>query len=260
VADLKICAEEHDQVLVIRVSGSLFLPGAAALLAELADGMRCHPGHTVVCDLGGFAVPMTDWVLSIFPAALRRVGGWPVCSLRLAAASPELDHRFGRLRIDRYLPLHATVTDALHQATLDAQLEPHELRLDPDPTALREVRGMVRQFWPHAWGHGRDEAELVADELAANAIRHVGRPFRVAVASWPGQALVAVTDASREEPVPRPQPGGGSSGRGLQVVDRLSRAWGVRLVHGEGKTVWAALPAVPSSTRSVVPRTRTRLD
>lgn len=258
--DLKICTEEREQVLLVRLAGTLFLPHAATVLAELAQGLREHPRHTVVCDLTGFGVPMTDWVLTVFPAALRRVGSWPVCSMRLAAPNPELGHRFHRLGMHRYVPVHATVDDALRHAALDARLEPHELRLDPDPTALREVRRTVRQLWPHAQRHGRDEAELVADELASNAIRHVGRPFRLSLAYLPGQTLIAVSDASRREPVPHTQHDGEVCGRGLRVVEQLSRDWGVRLVHGEGKTVWAALPAAATSSRAAVPRTRTGSD
>lgn len=255
--DLKVHTEEHDQSLLIRLTGHLFLPGVAPVMAMLADGLRSRPHHTVICDLSELAVPMSDWVLTAFPATLRRVGGWPAYSLRLAAPGTELEHRLMQLRMHRYLPVHPTVPEALQHARLDADVDPHLLSVEPDPLALRRLRHTVRKLWPHPRGHGRDEAELVVNELAANVIKHVGQPFTVALAFLPMQALVAVTDPSRDEPVRRSPRGGGTSGNGLQVISQLSQDWGVRLVHGNGKTVWAILPsAAGAGPTTGIPRTR----
>lgn len=254
--DLKVQTEEREQILLIRLVGEMFLSDVPDVVGELTGGLSAHPHHTVVCDLSELAAPMSDWVLTAFPSALRQVGGWPAHSLRLAAPSRTLAHRLYQLRMHRYLPVHPTVCDALHQAQLDAEIEPHELFLQPDPIVLRDLRRTVRDLWPHPHGHGRDEAELVVDELAANVIRHVRRRFTVALAFLPTHALVAVTDPSRLEPVPRQAPDGATQGRGLRVIAQLSYDWGVRLVHGEGKTVWATLPAVGPETRSTVPPMR----
>jgi hypothetical protein len=256
VDDLKVQTEERGQVLLIRLVGQMSPPDVPEVMRELATGLGSRRQHAVVCDLSELAVTMSDWVLTVFPAALRQVGGWPAYSLRLAAPCRTLARRLCQLRMHRYLPVHPTVSDALCQAQLDAGIEPHELFLEPDPIVLRNLRRTVRDLWPHPRGHGRDEAELVTDELAANVIQHVRRPFSVALAFLPTYALVAVTDPSRQEPVPRQAHQDASRGRGLRVVAQLSQDWGVRLVHGEGKTVWATLPAIGPATLSTVPRTR----
>jgi hypothetical protein len=256
VDDVKVDTQERDEVLVVRLIGHLLLHDVSGVMAELATDLRSHRHHTVVCDLSELALPLTDWVLTAFPAALRRVGGWPACSLRLAAPQPLMRHRLQRLRMDRYLPVHPSVCDAVQQARLDAVIQPRVLSVEPDPAVLGSLRHVVKDLWPNPGGHGRDEAELVVDELAANVIKHVGRPFQVALAFLPAQALVAVTDPSREEPLARASPDGAQPGRGLRVVSELSQLWGVRLVLGEGKTVWATLPAAAPGATTAIPQTR----
>lgn len=254
--NLKVDTQERDEVLVVRLIGHLLLRDVSGVMAALATGLRSHRHHTVVCDLSELALPLTDWVLTAFPAVLRRVGGWPACSLRLAAPQPPMRHRLQRLRMDRYLPVHLSVGNALQQAKLDAVIHPQVMSVEPDPAVLGNLRHAVKELWPNPGGHGRDETVLVVDELAANVIQHVGQPFQVALAFLPTQALVAVTDPSREEPTVRAAHDGATSGRGLQVVSELSRLWGIRLVHGEGKTVWATLPAAAPAATAAIPQTR----
>jgi len=107
-----------------------------------------------------------------------------------------------------------------------------------------------------AWGlpEGSEAAEATASviaELAANAVTHgrvPGRDFELRVTLDPdaGVIRVEVSDARGER-----RPGGpheapseeAESGRGLLLVEALSRAWGVSS-REVGKTVWAevALP------------------
>lgn len=89
------------------------------------------------------------------------------------------------------------------------------------------------------------DAILVLSELLSNAIRH-GRPLpggQVEV-SWTlrgGTLEIAVTDSGGPtRPEPSLPPPSAVGGRGLSIVERLSRRWGVR-VAGEGVTVWAQL-------------------
>lgn len=253
--DLTVEAEEHRSVIVLRLAGHLFLPDSSALMAHLTGSLTDHRHSSVVCDLSELSGAASDWALTVFPASLRRVGGWPYSSLRLAGAGPALSGQLERMRMWRYLPVHRRVDDAVRHAVRDADLRPHDLPMEPDPVHLRRLRNTVGDLWPHPTRHGLQETQLVADELAANAICHVGEPFLVSVAFRPSQTLVAVTDPSRSEPVAVPS-SATTSRRGMHVVDRLSQEWGVWLVHGAGKTVWAMLPAPGTSATPRVPRTR----
>jgi hypothetical protein len=197
---------------------------------------------------------MNDVLLTAFPAALRCAGGWPAASLHLAAPSVELADRLRHLCLYRFLPIHDSLSEALALARQEAISRHVELVLRPFPSSLHRARAKVHEIWPATMPGGRDEAVLVLNELAANAIEHVTGPFTVSLAATRAEVLIAVTDYSRAEPVlsvPWSLPAGG---RGLQVVARLSRAWGVRLVHQRGKTVWARLPV--SATVTLVPRSR----
>jgi serine phosphatase RsbU (regulator of sigma subunit) len=96
-----------------------------------------------------------------------------------------------------------------------------------------------------------DDAVLLVSELVTNAVRHSERAARVTVRvpEKGGEVVVEVFDDN--ERLPR-LPGAPSAGEvgGLQVVDLVSTAWGVR-EQPQGKTVWARLavgtvrPAAP---------------
>ena len=105
------------------------------------------------------------------------------------------------------------------------------------------------------------DAMLVISELLSNAIRHA-RPLpggQIEV-SWTldgGTLEVAVSDGGAPTtPQPERPPASSLGGRGLDIVDHLSRSWGVR---GDdlGTTVWAVLPARQRRVRQ--PRSRRAL-
>ncbi len=82
----------------------------------------------------------------------------------------------------------------------------------------------------------RDEAELVATELAANAVLHAQSPFSVSLQAGSEVVRLAVQDSvpsDRTLLVVRPR-------RGLGLVSRIAREWGVD-VTANGKTVWAEI-------------------
>jgi anti-sigma regulatory factor (Ser/Thr protein kinase) len=92
----------------------------------------------------------------------------------------------------------------------------------------------------------RDEAVLLTSELLTNCVLHGhGRP-RLAVRWCPPDIEVAVTDdgtwARRRMGVDL----GATSGRGLQIVDRLALASGAR-ESSAGTTLWFTLRMLPVS-------------
>jgi anti-sigma regulatory factor (Ser/Thr protein kinase) len=92
------------------------------------------------------------------------------------------------------------------------------------------------------------DATLVLSELMSNAVRHArplpGEQIRVAWALSNRTLELAVSDGGgpTEPRTGRPPSVSSLGGRGLGIVDHLSRCWGVRSDH-LGTTVWAVLTA-----------------
>lgn len=228
-----------DHASVLPLSGDLSRASADELLAAVVGALAAEPTRPVVYDVSQLSASGDADELMVFPQALARVGGWPGASLSLAAPSALLRHALGAQHIDRYLPVFATVPDALGDAARQVTASVRRLSLDPDPQSPRTARQVLSDEWPHGQ-QGREAAAFVLHELCANAVTHVGEPFSAQWAVTAERVLVAVTDCSRQEPILRPVgPYSATSGRGIQLVKAMSRAWGVRWVYPGGKTVWS---------------------
>lgn len=99
-----------------------------------------------------------------------------------------------------------------------------------------------------AWGVAvREDAVLVAAELAANAVRHAASPFVLSLSLYGDRPLygdrlrVAVHDDDPTPPHPLEETSAATGGRGLLIVRRLATSWGWEAGRG-GKTVWATVP------------------
>lgn len=87
-----------------------------------------------------------------------------------------------------------------------------------------------------------DDAVLLVSELTSNAVLHA-RTAMVVGASWSptsGVLRVCVLDDDSTEPVPRHPGASATSGRGLEIVDRVATRWGV-IRGADGKSVWFEL-------------------
>ncbi|MFC6094007.1 ATP-binding protein [Saccharothrix lopnurensis] len=89
---------------------------------------------------------------------------------------------------------------------------------------------------------------LVVTELVANAYDHGCVPRRVMLRRSvdPCAVHIEVEDGSSGEPTLGRSRLGPQRGRGLVIVDRLSKEWGT-VRHAGGKTVWARVPCASSS-------------
>lgn len=120
-----------------------------------------------------------------------------------------------------------------------------EETLPRERSSPRRVRALVAQVLGDA-GHDDDQvglAQLLASELATNAVRHGrGASFGVEVVAHDGDATVRVHDDGPLSPQHRvpSEEDLRRGGWGLDLVDRLSREWGVELEQ-DGKVVWFTL-------------------
>jgi len=87
----------------------------------------------------------------------------------------------------------------------------------------------------------RDHADLIVTELVTNAVRHGAPPVTLSLDCAEGDGvMISVTDTDPRAPELRDVPPDALGGRGVLLVDQLSKAWGVR-THAGGKTVWTQL-------------------
>jgi anti-sigma regulatory factor (Ser/Thr protein kinase) len=95
-----------------------------------------------------------------------------------------------------------------------------------------------------------DNARLLVSEIVTNSIRHAqvttAQPLRLIVSLDASTLRVELHDTGTDGTVARRTPSrdDGAGGFGLDLVARVSSAWGVQR-DGDGTTVWIELPARP---------------
>jgi hypothetical protein len=65
----------------------------------------------------------------------------------------------------------------------------------------------------------------------------------------PSALRIEVADSGAGAPEPQPPSTTGESGRGVHLVAALTTAWGMEVIEGEGKLVWAELPRPATADR-----------
>ncbi|MDQ1709127.1 MAG: hypothetical protein QOG49_512 [Frankiaceae bacterium] len=99
-----------------------------------------------------------------------------------------------------------------------------------------------------SWGQQAVEwaAELAVSELASNSVLHANTEFTVSLRVLPDGAIrVEVIDGVRRRPRQRDYGTDATTGRGISLVARLARAWGVEPLPA-GKVVWCELVGDPA--------------
>ncbi len=110
----------------------------------------------------------------------------------------------------------------------------------PQPQTAARARKLTRDTVT-GWGLGEhaETAELLMDELVANAVRYASRPIEIRLMRT-GSLLCEVTDDDHHLPQPRDPDADDEGGRGLYLVNRLAHRWGASRT-ATGKAVWFEL-------------------
>lgn len=88
------------------------------------------------------------------------------------------------------------------------------------------------------WAAHVDAVALLVSEVAGNAVLHAYGPHVwVRLFELPRRLRVEVWDGSPDLPRQRKAPQSAENGRGLQLVEALSMAWGVES-QPDGKVFW----------------------
>lgn len=100
------------------------------------------------------------------------------------------------------------------------------------------ARRFVKEVLRNAPAEVRDAVALMVSELASNCIRHTDSGFDLTISQAGEEIRVAATDCGGGEPRMRTPGPMDPSGRGLQIVNMFSTAWGYESRPGKDKTVW----------------------
>jgi len=121
--------------------------------------------------------------------------------------------------------------------------------LRPHPESAGKARRLVAAaLCSHARPETVHDATVVVSELVTNAVIHASTAVTVGLQLLPGGgARIEVGDASSWPPTPRRATADQPGGRGLILVDALSKEWGVSNT-ADGKTVWAEIAPAPRHT------------
>jgi hypothetical protein len=113
------------------------------------------------------------------------------------------------------------------------------------PKIARHVTRTTLTEWSLARFY--DDASVVVSELVTNAIRHGLRrgadaeeALRLVLVRYRCNLVCMVTDPTDRAPTMREPDYVAETGRGLHIIDAMSRAWGWTPLLGGGKAVWAA--------------------
>lgn len=225
-------------VVVATPEGRLDLTSYISLRDGLLE-LAADAPRAVVVRLGeGLEVPSTA-MLSVFTTVWMKVSQWPNIPMTLLA---ETDEHHADLHASGIAQLVRTVED-LEEALEAVDPPPHRrVPLPCSPSAPTIARAIVREACVQ-WNLPKlvADAVLVVSELVENAVRHARSKSVLRIELRTGGLSLAVHDEDPAPPVlgsPDPDAPGH---RGVQLVDRISAAWGFAPLSDGGKIVWAIL-------------------
>jgi CheY-like chemotaxis protein len=234
-----------DDVVDVRhlVRTALRFRGGFEVVGEASDGGEAvrlteelHP-DVVVLDLGLPDLAGRD-VLS------RIRAGSPQSQVVVFSGADSPDHDWITENVEGYVLKDAELdylVDLL-QSVGQRQLAEKSLDLPQELSSAAAAREFVRETVAD-WGLEPvlDDALLVASELATNAVMHAHSACRIRLTLTPSSLRIDVIDMGAGTPEPQPESITEEHGRGLHLIGALTTAWGLEVVPGEGKVVWAEI-------------------
>ena len=117
----------------------------------------------------------------------------------------------------------------------------HQATFEASPMSASQARDFVsRHLTDHRLPYLVDPVRLVTSELATNALVHAQTAFTVTLTALDETVLLTVRDDSIELPTRRAPQALDPTGRGLEIVDIVSLAWGTNEDAAGSKAVWAS--------------------
>jgi LuxR family maltose regulon positive regulatory protein len=246
---MRIQQSSHQGCGVLTLTGRLDLTAAPqvqrAILKQLAQ-----PPPAIICDLAQVKA-IDPLCAGVFTSIRHPALGWPGTALVLCGTRPAVAEVLVQLGVAGSLPMYQSLDEALANASVRPQRLRARLTLGPVPAAAAAARQFVEEVCGH-WGLQvlAEPAALLASELVANAVVHAHTAMELRVEIHGSQLRVAVKDQGPDVAGLLAAKDGTDRGLGLQILDQVAKAWGVRRDRAGGKTVWCALdlPAPQTDT------------
>jgi anti-anti-sigma regulatory factor/anti-sigma regulatory factor (Ser/Thr protein kinase) len=235
----------RDGCVIVAFSGSIDLFTVSRIQRTLLKDLSERP-YALICNLSGIS-HLDPVCAGVFATVANHPSSrWPTTSFLLCGAQPPVAVILGRLRTQQFLPLYASLEQALDAAVDRPPYLRDELLLAPTPTAAAAARLYVRDilgYWQLALPDSTvlERAVLVANELVTNAVVHARTDLRLRLELRGDWLHIAVRDGSPRllrMVTANPEAEGG---RGLWLVEQLTRAWGIRPDPDGGKVVWCTI-------------------
>ena len=242
---MEIQRSMRDGCVIVAFAGSIDLFTVSRVQHSLLKELSGQP-YALICDLSGVQHldPVCGTIFST--VASHPSSRWPITNFLLCGAQPPVAGILRRLELSRFLPLYRTLEEALDAAADRPPYLHEELLLAPTPAAAAEARVFVRDvldYWQPALPDRLvvERAVQLANELVTNAVTHARTDLRLRLELRGDWLQIAVRDGSPR--LLRLVSAGSEAeqGRGLRLVDRLARVWGVRPHPEGGKVVWCTL-------------------
>ncbi|MGE2713980.1 STAS domain-containing protein [Mycolicibacterium litorale] len=196
----------------------------------------------VLIDMSGLTVTVES-ALAVFTSARWHVTRWPEVALALICRHSAGRSAVRRNGVTRYVPVYATVDEAVAAVAADHPLRHRrraKVQLPAAKSSLCRARDMVDE-WLTAWS--REElipvAKIVVTTFVENVLQHTDSDPGVRLEASDGTVTVAVADESRVPAAVR-EPEDADRPSGLKIVAAMCRMWGVAPTL-TGKTVWAVI-------------------
>jgi anti-sigma regulatory factor (Ser/Thr protein kinase) len=247
-ATLLLDAYFQGRNLVVRPVGEL----TPKTYEQLRDGLlkfAAEEPAAIVVDLASMSTTIAS-LLTVFPTVNDRINNWPGVPLVLAVTQQPLRMMLDLYAVPRFVPTYSSVTEALKGLDAAACRCRRQMQLPRNLASARSARRLVDQAC-HEWGipEMAINAAVVASELTDNMVSHARSDGWLRLDLRSNTLTIAVADADPRPPQLRIPGLRAAGGRGLVLVDKLSRTWGTAPRLPDGKVVWAAL-TVASKTRT----------
>ncbi|MEV4120856.1 ATP-binding protein [Micromonospora sp. NPDC049645] len=241
-AIMSSCRVEVDESsAVVRLTGVLDAAAAEAVRGALLARLTDRPGP-VVADVTGLRV--ADAVgRSVFAEIRREVADWPAADLLVC--DPAVDRTTqsdaGPTMVAG-VPTWSTVDGALAAVATAPLAAVLTAELAPAVGAARQARELVGaacERWDMAVLN--DPACIAITEMVNNVVAHARTPMTVRLAPHESTLHLAVRDHSPHRlTFAGISPPNRAGGRGLLLIDTVTRRWGSSAVP-DGKVVWCVL-------------------
>jgi Histidine kinase-like ATPase domain/STAS domain len=228
------------RTLVVRPVGEL-TPKTYERLRDYLLQCAADEPAAIVVDLASMRTTIAS-LLTVFPTVRDRISDWPGAPLALAAAQQPLRTLLDVSAVQRFVPTYPSVSEALDGLNAAPRRHRRQVHLPCEPASARLARRLA-ELTCQQWGipATAPAAVVVASELTDNMVCHARSEGWLRLELRSNTLTIAVADADPRPPRLRVPSLRAVGGRGLMLINKLSRAWGTASRRPSGKVVWAVL-------------------